>query len=81
MKFIANFIKFIHQISRKTDRKGIRLSHFFDIFLRHKQLLSAVNLQSVVDKLKLQLFMRAVCIEIFSKRKDKAQPAHDVLAR
>ena len=81
MKFTANFIKSLHQISRKTDRKSIRLGHLFDIFLRHKQLLGAVNLQSVVYELKFQLFVRTVCIEIFSKRKDKAQPAHDVFAR
>ena len=81
MKFTANFIKSLHQISRKTDRKSIRLGHLFDIFLRHKQLLSAVNLQSVVNKLKLQLLMRAVYIEIFSKSKDEAQPAHDLFAR
>ena len=62
MKFSAYFIKFFLQILRKTDRKGIRFSHLFDIFLRHKQLLSAVNLQSMIYKLKLKLFVRAVYI-------------------
>ena len=81
MKFAVNFIKSLHQISCKTDRKSIRFGHLFDIFLRYKQLLSAVNLQSMIDKLKLQLLMHAVCIEIFSKRKDKTQPAHDLFAR